>query len=123
MSLRLILASSFPVYIFLPLDFDKAGVIYSQFSMPTKASEYMISGTPILVFADERTALTKSALEGNWAFVVTENEMSALTQALNELISNEELRIQLSKNAKEFAIKNENAEIIRENFRKSFILN
>ena len=38
-------------------------------------------------------------------------------------IDNEELRIQLSKNAKEFAIKNENAEIIRENFRKSFILN
>ncbi|MEO7049825.1 MAG: hypothetical protein ABI091_31260, partial [Ferruginibacter sp.] len=52
--------------LFLPLDFDKDGIHFAQFSMPTKTSEYMISGTPILVFADESTALVKYALKYKW---------------------------------------------------------
>ena len=104
--------------LFLPLDFDKAGIIFSQFSMPTKVSEYMISGTPILVFADKRTALAKYALQDNWAFVVSENNRNILIDALNELITNQELRMKLSAKAKEIATKNENAQIVRDNFRK-----
>lgn len=108
--------------LFLPLDFDKAGITFSQYSMPTKVSEYMISGTPILVFADQRTALAKYALEHNWAFVVTENKKGILINALKELINNQEVRIKLSAKAKEIAIKNENAEIVRENFRNVLTL-
>ena len=37
----------------LPLDFTKTGFKYSQYSIPTKASEYMISGTPLIVFEDD----------------------------------------------------------------------
>ena len=43
----------------LPLDFTKTGFKYSQYSIPTKASEYMISGTPIIVFAPKETAISK----------------------------------------------------------------
>jgi len=104
--------------LFLPEDFDTDSVEFLKFSIQTKVAEYMISGTPILVFADKKTALAKYALQDNWALVVTENKRSALTEALNKLINNQELRRQLSTKAKETAIKNEDAEVVRTNFRK-----
>lgn len=108
--------------LFLPLDFDTVGIRFAQFSMPTKASEYMISGTPILVYADKRTALTRYAVKDNWAYVVTENNELALMQALNELYSNLSLRVNLADRARKTAIQNDDADIIREKFRNAFIL-
>ncbi|MEO6705869.1 MAG: hypothetical protein ABIN04_08490 [Ginsengibacter sp.] len=104
--------------LFLPEDFDEDSVEFLKFSIQTKVAEYMISGTHILVFADKRTALAKYALKDNWAYVVTENKRSTLTKALHELMTDQELRKQLSVRAKEIAIKNENAETVRNNFRK-----
>ena len=108
--------------LFLPLDFDKTGIRYAQFSMPTKASEYMISGTPVLVYADKRTALAKYASSHKWAFAVNENDRAKLTEAINILINDLSLRKELAERAREIVIKNEDAEIIREKFRKNFIL-
>ena len=104
--------------LFLPADFDADSVEFLKFSIQTKVAEYMISGTPILVFADKETALAKYALKDDWALVVTENNRSALTKALNELITNQQLRKQLSAKAKEIAIKNEDAEVVRTNFKE-----
>ena len=108
--------------LFLPLDFDKTGIRFAQFSMPTKASEYMISGTPILVYADNRTALAKYAVRDKWAYVVTENKKKVLTQAINDLFSDLSLRKEIAVRAREIVIRNEDAEIIREKFRQSFVL-
>jgi glycosyltransferase involved in cell wall biosynthesis len=108
--------------LFLPLDFDTIGIRFAQFSMPTKASEYMISGTPILVYADKRTALAKYALKDKWAYVVTENNELVLRQALNELYADLSLRNELAETAMKIAIQNEDALVIREKFRKAFIL-
>jgi glycosyltransferase involved in cell wall biosynthesis len=104
--------------LFLPEDFDSDSVEFLKFSIQTKVAEYMISGTPILVFANKKTALAKYALQDDWALAVTENKRSTLTTALNELINNRELRRQLSAKAKEIAIKNEDAAVVRTNFRK-----
>jgi len=109
--------------LFLPLDFDESGISYARFSMPTKVSEYMISGTPILVYADKRTALAKYALEYGWAYVVTDSSEKVLTDALNKLFSNISLRKELAEKAKKIVIQNHDANIVRENFRKCFIFN
>src|ERR1035437_1214771 len=108
--------------LFLPLDFDKFGIRFAQFSMPTKASEYMISGTPILVYADNCTALAQYAIRDRWAYVVTDNNEDFLKGALNELYANPELRKELAEQAAKIAIQNDNAETVRERFRKNFIL-
>jgi glycosyltransferase involved in cell wall biosynthesis len=108
--------------LFLPLDFDTIGIRFAQFSMPTKASEYMISGTPILVYADKRTALAKYAQKDEWAYVVTENNEQVLMNALNELYSNLPLRKSLAQTAMKIAIQNEDARIVREKFRQAFSL-
>lgn len=109
--------------LFLPLDFDKEGIDFAQFSMPTKTSEYMISGTPILVFADKSTALAKYALKYKWAYVVIDNNAKSLTNALTELYSNLSLRRELAESAKKTAIQIDDAEVVRKNFRHNFFNN
>jgi glycosyltransferase involved in cell wall biosynthesis len=109
--------------LFLPLDFDESGVSYAKFSMPTKVSEYMISGTPILVYADKRTALAKYALKYDWAYVVTDSSEKVLTDALNKLFSDISLRKELAEKAKKIVIQNHDADIIRKNFQRCFIFN
>jgi glycosyltransferase involved in cell wall biosynthesis len=99
----------------LPNDFDEK----FKYSMPTKASEYMVSGTPILVFSSSETAVTKHTLKYGWAYVVSENSIEKLEKAINELYEDEELRKETGCRAKEFAIKNYESEQIRENFKNS----
>jgi glycosyltransferase involved in cell wall biosynthesis len=106
--------------LFLPLDFDKEGIHFAQFSMPTKTSEYMISGTPILVFADKSTALAKYAIKYKWAFVVTDNDEKILRDAITELSNNLSLRKRLAEIAKNTAIRIDDADVVRKNFSSHF---
>ena len=107
----------------LPEDFDADSIEFLKYSIQTKVPEYMISGTPILVYADKRTALAKYAIRNGWAYIVSENDETILTQALQELYTNHELRKELAATARKVAIQNEDSTIIRENFRKKLILN
>lgn len=104
----------------LPQDFDKKSVQFLKYSFPTKVSEYMISGTPILVYGDERTGLTKYAIKDKWAYVVTTNNKAALCNAILDLYNNISLRKELATRAQQIAIEREDAEVVRENFRKAF---
>jgi glycosyltransferase involved in cell wall biosynthesis len=103
----------------LPLDFDKVGIDFARYSMPTKASEYMISGTPTLVFADLQTALAKHAIKYRWAYVVSENSTEQLEVALNKLATDRDLRSELGCRAKEFAIEHFDSKIVQEEFKNS----
>ena len=103
----------------LPLDFDKKSVRFARLSMPTKASEFMISGTPILVFAPQQTALAKYAAKQKWAFLVTDTDEATIINAFKELYNNEVLRAELGNKAKALAIETEDAQIIRENFKNA----
>lgn len=105
----------------LPQDFDRKSVDFLKYSFPTKVSEYMISGTPILVYGDMRTGLTKYAIKEKWSYVVTENKKENLVAAINSLYNDESLRIQLAQKAQQIASEREDAVIVRENFRKIFI--
>ena len=102
----------------LPLDFDRDGIRFTRFSIPTKLSEYMISGVPILIYADNKTALARYALNAGCAYVVTNNDSETLKSAIRELFLNSSLRKQLAEKAKKVVLQNDNAEIVKENFRK-----
>lgn len=83
----------------------------------------MISGTPILVYGDLRTGLTKYALKEEWAYVVTENNKASLKEAITVLYGNIDLRKKLAEKAQKIACEREDSIIVRENFRKIFISN
>ncbi len=102
----------------LPNDFDIKSISFLKYSMPTKASEYMISGTPILVYSSSDAAVTRHALEHKWAFVISEKNKNLLEDAIEELYHNEELRSNLGTTARQYAINNYNGVKIRECFKK-----
>jgi len=85
--------------LFLPLDFSQNGIKYAKFSMPTKASEYMISGTPILVYAPAETAISQFFIQNECGYCVTKNNSNELARAVDFLIQNEEYRNKISSNA------------------------
>jgi len=103
----------------LPYDFSTDAIKYIQFSMPTKASEYMACGSPILVFAPEVTAIVKDAREFGWAKIVTENSVEQLASAIESLIIDEEERQHLSQTAISLAMNSHGAHVVTKKFREA----
>jgi glycosyltransferase involved in cell wall biosynthesis len=103
-------------FMVLPYDFARGPLKYIRYSMPTKASEYMISGTPVIVFGPQETALVKYAQKGGWAKVIVENNVEVVAKALRELFQNKEERRRLAQNAIQVAERNHDSQKISTNF-------
>lgn len=105
-------------FLYLPYDFTKESIRFIKFSMPTKAPEYMISGTPVIVFGPGETALVQDAQRNNWGKVVTENNIEALADAISDLIVNSESGKIIAANAVRIAEENYNSVKIRNQFKE-----
>lgn len=105
-------------FLYLPYDFSEASIKFIKYSMPTKAPEYMMSGTPVIIFAPAETALVKDAQRGNWAKVITENDIDVLSETINQLLCDKELRKKITANAIQIAEHNYNSVKIRNNFKE-----
>jgi glycosyltransferase involved in cell wall biosynthesis len=105
-------------FLLLPYDFSQKSIKYIRYSIPTKAPEYMVSGTPIIIFAPEETAVVKYAKKYEWAKVIIENNISDISETIKQLIENKEIRQRISKNAINVAEKNHDSVIITGQFRK-----
>ena len=103
----------------LPYDFSDDSVKFIKYSMPTKAPEYMMSGTPIIVYAPEVTAIVKDAEKNKWAKLVTENNAAALAGAVKHLCINENEREQIALNAISIAENKFNSVNVRNRFRET----
>jgi len=97
-------------------DFSKQGVDFLRFSMPTKASEYMISGTPVLVYASEESAVSKFFSRNNCGYPVTKQSKDEIMNAINLLLNNEDLRKRISRNAVNIAKEKFDADLVRKDF-------
>jgi glycosyltransferase involved in cell wall biosynthesis len=103
----------------IPYDFSPTAIKFIKYSMPTKAPEYMITGTPIIIFAPEETAIAIYAKKYNWAKVITKNKLNEVSDGIKQLIQLEDLRALYSKNAVKTAVKNHDAKNITNQFRKT----
>lgn len=102
----------------LPLDFTSHGLRFSKYSMPTKASEYMISGTPILVFAPSDTAISQFCRRHNCGYCVTSDDFSELEKSISLLSQDHDLRELLANNARRLAYQVFDGESVRKKFRE-----
>jgi len=100
----------------LPYDFSGKGLDFIKYSMPTKASEYMASGTPTLVFAPRDTAVAEYAASSRWASVVTQNDVSALAAEIKKLVVDQAYRTQLAETAKDLAEKRHSMRVVSKAF-------
>jgi len=105
----------------LPYDFTPDSIKFIKYSMPTKVPEYMITGTPIIIFAPEVTAIVKYAKKYEWAKVITENNIQVVSGTIKQLIKSTELREKYAKNAISIAEKNYNSTDVTEKFKKAII--
>lgn len=105
-------------FLLLPYDFSPKSIKYIRYSLPTKAPEYMISGTPIIIFAPEVTAIVKYAKKYELAKVITENNISVISEAIKQLIEKKELRQQIAQNAIKIAEKNHNSIDVTKHFKQ-----
>ncbi|MBE0655883.1 MAG: glycosyltransferase, partial [Bacteroidales bacterium] len=80
-------------------DFDRESIDYLKYSMPTKASEYMISGTPILVYSHSETAVSRFFTANKCGYCISERNSDKLRDGLMLLIENEQYRQDISANA------------------------
>jgi glycosyltransferase involved in cell wall biosynthesis len=97
-------------------DFNKEGINFLRFSMPTKASEYMISGTPVLVYASDETAVSKFFMEHDCGYCLTTQNTEEIVKAIRFMIENEDYREKISQNALEIAKENFSSEKVRNKF-------
>ncbi|MFC2080673.1 glycosyltransferase [Bacteroidota bacterium] len=105
----------------LPNDFDALGSAYLKYSMPTKASEYMISGTPVLVYAPKDNAVLEFFKDQDCGLCVSEQSIEALQGAIQFIIDNEEFRRKISQNSVTLAKIKFDAKIIQEEFQNLLI--
>lgn len=105
-------------FLILPYDFSSESIEFIKYSMPTKAPEYMVSGTPIIIFAPAVTAVVKYANKYGWAKVITKNNIGNISQEIKELIAKKELRQQIAQRAITIAEENHNLINVTDHFKK-----
>ena len=108
-------------FLILPYDFSSESIKYIKYSMPTKASEFMISGTPVIIFAPEETAIVKYARQYEWAEIITQNKLEIITESIKSMILNEDKRKTIAQNAIKTAEKNHDATEITKKFKDVII--
>jgi glycosyltransferase involved in cell wall biosynthesis len=108
-------------FLILPYDFSPESLAYIKYSMPTKASEYMASGAPILIYAPKETALVQYAEKNTWASIITEQDTAVLTQELKSLVLDKAYRQKLGQAAKILAEKRHDTAVVTKSFQKIII--
>lgn len=97
-------------------DFSCDGIRFLKYSMPTKAPEYMISGTPILVYASSETVLYKMFHINLCGHCVSKQGPIEIADALRLLFKDISYRQTLSRNAVAYALENFDSKKIRLRF-------
>jgi glycosyltransferase involved in cell wall biosynthesis len=106
-------------FLVLPYDFSNKGRRFIKYSMPTKMPEYMMSGTPIIIFAPAETAVVNYAQQYGCAKMITENNVEAFKKGFQELLENKLERTTMAKNAVVIAEKRHNANNVRLEFKQA----
>jgi len=102
-------------------DFSDHARDYLKLSMPTKASEYMISGTPVLVYSPEETAVTKFFSGNECGYCITVQDQKTIIRAIQFLIRDEKYREKISGKAVELAKSRFSAVTVRKAFQNLLI--
>lgn len=100
----------------LPYDFSKSSIKFIRFSMPTKASEFMITGTPIILYAPDNIALVNYARRFNCALIINSPEVNTLAENIKYLIQSRSKREEIGKNAANLAEKNHDVRKVSSDF-------
>jgi len=97
--------------LFLPLSWNTKSQAIIDTATPGKLTDYLISGSPILIHAPASTFLVKYAKENNFAEVVDNEDSKLLKEAIKKLVQDKKYSDKLIINAKNTFYKNHNSKI------------
>lgn len=104
----------------LLLGFEKISMVGEKYSMPTKLPAYMLSAAPILVCAPEDSALAKFIKANNAGFIISGiDNIEELADNIIRFISNENDRKKFGVHARDVALQEFSAEVVRPRFTKA----
>ena len=104
--------------LFLTLGFSEISRKYVRLSMPTKLTEYLVSGIPILLYCPEEIALSKYVSEYGAAVVCNQPDKRVLQQSLLNMIHSDEYNDCIVSRARDLSLRHD-VQIVRERFRKT----
>lgn len=84
--------------LFIPADFLKEAASFLKYSMPTKVSEYLFTGIPILLYAPPNYAVTDFFKKHQCGIIVDEHSVDKLTKAISNYYMNKNNNSLLYKN-------------------------
>jgi len=102
----------------LPLSFDKISLSYTKLSLPTKLSEYLISGVPTVVFAPAPSAVYQFCATNRCAHLIGRKSSQEVRRSVEYLRNSEEYYSVLSERGREVAIKKLSREVVLRDFEK-----
>jgi glycosyltransferase involved in cell wall biosynthesis len=105
----------------LPVSFDPVSRRFVRYSMPTKVPEYLMSGTPVLVYGPAGVAQVEYARRDGWGHVIPRQDRSALVDGLRRIMSDMSLRRELSARARATATERHDAVAVRTGFRRLIV--
>lgn len=104
--------------LFLTLGFSEISRKYVRLSMPTKLTEYLVSGIPILLYCPEEIALSKYVSTYGAAVVCNQPDKRVLQQYLLNMIHSDEYNECIVNRARDLSLQHD-VQIVRERFRKT----
>jgi hypothetical protein len=100
-------------------DFDDYSAGRFRFSMPTKFPTYLLSGTPVVLYAPENLAITQRAISQGIAYVIHQHmSVEQLSNRLAAFIGDRQLRINMASKGQQYALDHLIAGVMRPQFHK-----
>ena len=107
--------------LFLPESFDAGIRSYTKFSVSTKAHLYMMSGRVSLVNGPPEIGTVEYAKRAGWGYVVDEQSVEALADAVEKIATGAELRRALICSSRHTIQKNHSDIAVREQLRTDLL--
>ncbi|MBS4058265.1 MAG: glycosyltransferase [Bacteroidales bacterium] len=107
-------------FLLLPISFNYEDVIFAKHSIPTKLSEYLISGVPVIVLAPKNIALSEFVSINNCGFCINTDNVSEIIHLLNEFIADISIQNIYSNNGKIVALNEFEINVVGKRFNRIF---
>lgn len=85
--------------LFLPISMSKSTIRFTKYSMSTKMSEYLSSGTAILYYGPSGIAMTELLENEKCAYVIKNNNLEILINTIVSVLSNSQIEKEIINNA------------------------
>jgi glycosyltransferase involved in cell wall biosynthesis len=108
-------------YLLLPLSFEAELLDFEKYSMPTKLSEYLASGVPVIVIAPPAIAVTEFVQLNKCAYLIDNLDIEVFNKMFLDIYNaNHKEELEMLEKAKSVALENFSMQVVHKRFESIF---